>query len=52
MTRYILYDGFVLQNNPITVAGHEKLIKPIGQVKSPPDYFDLFKNRKTEFTSL
>lgn len=38
--------------NPITMAGHEKLIKPCGQIKSPPDYLDLFKNRRSESTSL
>jgi hypothetical protein len=49
---YIIWWIFVLQNNPITMAGHEKLIKPCGQIKSPPDYFDLFKNRRSESTSL
>ncbi|XP_052068909.1 SH2 domain-containing protein 4B-like isoform X3 [Mytilus californianus] len=39
-------------NNHITVAGKEMLIKPIGQIKSPPDYYDLFKNRRSESTSL
>lgn len=39
-------------NNPITIAGGEKLGKPCGQIKDPPDYLDLFKNRRTESTSL
>lgn len=40
------------QNNPITVAGQEKLLKAIGQTGDPPDYYDLFKNRRSESTSL
>ncbi|XP_071130132.1 SH2 domain-containing protein 4B-like isoform X1 [Mytilus edulis] len=39
-------------NHHITVAGKEMLLKPIGQIKSPPDYYDLFKNRRSESTSL
>lgn len=42
----------LFQNNPITVAGQEKLLKAIGQTKDPPDYYDLFKNRRSESTSL
>ncbi|XP_063444641.1 SH2 domain-containing protein 4B-like isoform X3 [Mytilus trossulus] len=40
-------------NHHITVAGKEMLIKPIGQIKpKQPDYYDLFKNRRSESTSL
>ncbi|KAL4239942.1 negative regulation of phosphatase [Mactra antiquata] len=36
----------------ITVVGGEKLLHPCGQVCDPPDYWELFQNRRTESTSL
>jgi len=43
---------FVLQDNPITVAGGEMLVHACGQVCDPPDYWELFQNQHSEMTSL
>lgn len=40
------------QEKPITVVGGEKLLHPCGQTCDPPDYWELFQNRRTESTSL
>ncbi|XP_060605822.1 SH2 domain-containing protein 4B-like [Ruditapes philippinarum] len=40
------------KEKPITVIGGEKLLHPCGQVSDPPDFWELFQNRRTESTSL
>ena len=44
---YILF-----QKNPITVVGGEVLLFPRSQICDPPDYWELFQNRRTESTAL
>ncbi|WAQ97165.1 SH24B-like protein [Mya arenaria] len=38
--------------NPITMVGGELLLYPCGQICDPPDFWELFSNRRTESTSL
>lgn len=40
------------KENPITVIGGEVLLYPHGQICDPPDYWELFQNRRSESTSL
>ena len=47
---FILY--ILFQKNPITVVGGEVLLFPRSQICDPPDYWELFQNRRTESTAL
>lgn len=40
------------KKNPITVVGGETLLYPCAQICDPPDYWELFQNRRTESTAL
>lgn len=40
------------KKNPITVIGGEVLLSPSAQICDPPDYWELFQNRRTESTAL
>lgn len=48
----IYFPCFCFQENPITVIGGEVLLYPHGQICDPPDYWELFQNRRSESTSL
>ncbi|BFZ03661.1 hypothetical protein BsWGS_06700 [Bradybaena similaris] len=39
------------RENPVTISGQERLLYPCGQSADPPDYYELFQDRKAE-TSL
>ncbi|CAG5116328.1 unnamed protein product [Candidula unifasciata] len=36
------------RDNPVTISGQERLLYPCGQSVDPPDYNELFQERKTE----
>ncbi|CAH1795191.1 unnamed protein product [Owenia fusiformis] len=40
------------QKKPISGVGQEVLLFPCGQMRDPPDYYELFQNDKVEVTAL